>query len=77
MNTNIDMVSSIVFWDPAFDAREYGLGFEKEGDIFLFDGKDGRNIQVSQEIVQQRSEDHIAMLQSFPIDVSQMSVIFA
>lgn len=77
MNYNINLINNIVFWDPAFDSREYWVGFDTVWDMFLFDWRDGRNIQVSPQIVQQRSEDHMTMLEKFPKNKAQISIIFA
>lgn len=77
MNKNVENISRIVFWDPAFDSREYMQGFEKIEDIFIFDGHDGRHIQVSEEIVTQRCEDHLEMLENMNFSSNNMSIIYA
>ncbi len=65
----------LIFWDPAFDPGV--LKFSQQWEIKLFNWWDGRDIQVSKEMIEQRGQNHMENLKEFQFNSDNMYIIYA
>lgn len=77
MNRLSSVLKKIIFWDPAFDNQWIEKRFSQEGDKVIFTSWDGRFMEVSSQMYEERKQNHFEYLKSFIFSTSDIAIIFA
>jgi len=70
-------IKKMIFWDPAFDNVAVRDKFSQVGDVYMFTPRDGRDIQVSLDMIEQREENHLQKLADFSFTRENMYILYA
>jgi len=70
-------LKKIIFWDPAFDCQWVEKRFTQDGETCIFTSWDGRFMEVSPQMFEERKQNHFEYFKNFTFDAKKINIIFA